>query len=140
MDFNDRGNTMDYDRNIKILYVEDSIIIRDMIESALMGLGYLNIQGADDGVEALELCDNDEFDFIITDINMPNMDGITLIENLRNRLNYISTPILVLTTERTVEMKAKGRQAGATAWMVKPFDQELLHLAILKTIAKVEED
>jgi len=131
---------MDYNRNIRILYVEDSMIIRDMIESSLLGLGYLNIQGAEDGIEALELCDNDEFDFIITDINMPNMDGITLIENLRNRLNYISIPILVLTTERTIEMKTRGKQAGATAWMVKPFDQELLHSAILKTIAKVEEE
>ena len=131
---------MDYNRNIRILYVDDSITIRDMVESALLGLGYLNIQSADDGVEALELCDSEEFDFIITDINMPNMDGIRLIENLRNRLNYISIPILVLTTERTVEMKAKGKQAGATSWMVKPFDQELLHSAILKTIEKVEEE
>jgi two-component system chemotaxis response regulator CheY len=111
-----------------------------MVESALLGLGYLNIQSADDGVEALELCDSDEFDFIITDINMPNMDGITLIEHLRNRLDYMSTPILVLTTERTVEMKTKGKQAGATAWMVKPFDQDLLHRAILETIKKVEEE
>ena len=131
---------MDYDRNIRILYVDDSVTIRDMVESALLELGYLNIQSADDGVEALELCDNDEFDFIITDINMPNMDGITLIENLRNRLDYISTPILVLTTERTNEMKAKGKQVGATSWMVKPFDKELLHSAILQTIAKVEEE
>jgi two-component system chemotaxis response regulator CheY len=131
---------MDYNRNIRILYVDDSMTIRDMVESSLLSLGYLNIQGAEDGVEALELCDADEFDFIITDVNMPNMDGITLIEHLRNRLNYISTPILVLTTERTNEMKAKGKQAGATAWMVKPFNQELLHRAILSTIAKSEED
>ena len=131
---------MDYNRDIRILYVDDSITIRDMVESALLGLGYLNIQGAEDGVEALELCDSDEFDFIITDINMPNMDGITLIQNLRDRLNYASIPILVLTTERTIEMKTKGREAGATAWMVKPFDQELLHMAILETIKKVEEE
>jgi len=131
---------MDYNRNIRILYVDDSMTIRDMVESSLIGLGYLNIQSAEDGVEALQLCDEDEFDFILTDVNMPNMDGITLIEHLRNRLNYMSTPILVLTTERTVEMKAKGKQAGATAWMVKPFNQELLHRAILSTIAKSEED
>jgi two-component system chemotaxis response regulator CheY len=131
---------MDYDRNINILYVDDSITIRDMVESTLMELGYLNMQGAEDGVEALELCDSDEFDFIITDINMPNMDGITLIENLRNRLDYASTPILVLTTERTIEMKTRGKQAGATAWMVKPFNKELLHMAILETIKKVEEE
>ncbi len=129
---------MDYNRNIKILYVDDSKTIRDLVESALLDIGYLNIQGAEDGVEALEVCDNseDEFDFIITDINMPNMDGIEFIYNLRNRLDYMSTPIMVLSTEWSKEMKQKGKDAGATSWIVKPFDKELLHKAILDTIKK----
>jgi two-component system chemotaxis response regulator CheY len=128
----------DYDRKIKILYVDDSSTIRDMVESALLGLGYLNIQAAEDGVEALALSEQEEYDLIITDINMPNMDGITFIKKLRNRLDYMSTPILVLTTEKTQEMKDKGRSVGATAWMVKPFNEKLLHKAILETIEKVE--
>ncbi len=132
-------NITDYNRDIKILFVDDSSTIREMVESALYGLGYMNIQSADDGVEALALTVEEEYDLIITDINMPNMDGITLIQNLRNTLDYMSTPILVLTTERTAEMKKKGREAGATSWMVKPFDQELLHRAILETIKKAND-
>jgi len=130
-------NIADYDRSIKILFVDDSSTIREMVESALIGLGYMNIQSADDGVEALSLSMEEEYDLVITDINMPHMDGITLIEKLRNTLDYISTPILVLTTERTEAMKKKGREAGATAWMVKPFNESLLHKAMLETIAKV---
>ena len=128
---------IDYNRNIKILYVDDSRLIRDMVESALIEYGYLNIQSADDGVEALELSEQEDYDFIITDINMPNMDGLELIRNLRNKLDYISTPILVLTTERSKEMKRKGKEVGATSWMVKPFNAKLLHTAILETIKKV---
>lgn len=133
-------NIKDYDRSIKILFVDDSSTIREMVESALLGLGYMNIQSADDGVEALALSNEEEYDFVITDINMPHMDGITLIEKLRNKLDYMSIPILVLTTERTEAMKQKGRDVGATAWMVKPFNEKLLHKAILETIAKVNEN
>jgi len=133
---------MDYNRNIRILFVDDSLVIRELVESALLELGYLNIESADDGIDALRVCDEaeDEFDFIITDINMPNMDGITLIHELRNRMDYMVTPIMVLSTEWSDEMKQKGKQAGATSWIVKPFDRELLHKAILETIQRVEED
>lgn len=130
---------MDYDRNIKILYVDDSSTIREMVESSLIELGYMNIQGADDGDEALALTKEDEYDFIITDINMPRMDGITLIQKLRETLDYASTPIMVLTTEWSLEMKQKGREVGATSWIVKPFDTELLHTAILETIKKAND-
>ena len=109
-----------------------------MVESSLIELGYLNIQSADDGVEALELTKLEEYDFIITDVNMPNMDGLELISHLRNTLDYMTIPILVLTTERSKEMKQKGREVGATSWMVKPFDTKLLHHAILETVKKVE--
>ena len=132
---------MDYDRGIRILFVDDSQTILDMVESSLLELGYLNIESATDGVEALEVCDNaeDEFDFIITDINMPNMDGITLIKHLRNRVDYMSTPIMVLSTEWSKEMKQKGKDAGATSWIVKPFDKELIHKGIIETIKRVNE-
>jgi len=128
---------MSFDSSIKILYVDDSLVIRDMVASSLMQIGYMQIESAEDGVEALALCNEEEYDFIITDINMPNMDGIELIRNLRDKLNYISTPIMVLTTEWSQEMKKKGKEAGATSWIVKPFNTELLERAIEDTLNKV---
>ena len=65
----------------------------------------------------------DEFEFFIIDINMPRMDGFELIENLRNMFNYMSTPIMVLTTKRSKDMKKKGKDVGATSWIVKPFER-----------------
>lgn len=130
---------MDFNRNIKILYVDDSSTIREMVESALIEIGYMNIQAAEDGVEALALSVEEDFDFIITDINMPNMDGIELIQRLRDTLDYMSTPIMVLTTEWSAKMKAKGKQVGATSWIVKPFDTNLLHRAIIETLEKVKD-
>lgn len=130
---------MDFDRSIKILFVDDSSTIREMVESSLLEIGYMNIQGAEDGVEALELTIDEEYDFVITDINMPNMDGIEFIQKLRDKLDYVATPIMVLTTEWSQEMKEQGRQAGATSWIVKPFDTKLLHQAILDTIKKAQE-
>eukprot|EP01156_Anaeramoeba_ignava_P013872 Anaeramoba_ignava/a607699_252.p7 GENE.a607699_252~~a607699_252.p7 ORF type:complete len:134 (+),score=10.64 a607699_252:4014-4415(+) len=129
------------DKYIRILYVDDSQTVRDMIESLLLELGYLNIQGAEDGVDALDIIEHaeEEFDFIITDINMPNMDGITLIRKLRSKLDYASTPIMVLSTEWSNEMKQMGKDAGATSWIVKPFDLELINYGITETIKKVNE-
>ncbi|MEA3314457.1 MAG: response regulator [Campylobacterota bacterium] len=131
---------MSYNEKLNILFVDDSSVIRDMVESSLIELGYMHIQSADDGVEALALSSQDEYDFIITDINMPNMDGIELISRLRNSLDYMSTPIMVLTTEWSQEMKEKGREVGATSWIVKPFNTELLGKAIIETIERVEKD
>ena len=130
---------MDFDRNIKILYVDDSSTIREMVESSLIEIGYINIQGAEDGIEALDLSKEEEYDLIITDINMPNMDGITLIQKLRDTLDYMSTPIMVLSTEWSREMKEQGRQAGATSWIVKPFDTKLLRRAITETLEKAND-
>jgi two-component system chemotaxis response regulator CheY len=126
--------------NLKLLYVDDSQTILDMLSSSLLELGYLDTKSAEDGAEALAMCEEEEFDFIITDINMPNMNGFEFIEAIRNKYNYMSTPILVLTTESSNEMKQKGYQVGATSWMVKPFTTELLGDSIVKTINKVEED
>ena len=74
-----------------------------------------------------------KFDLVITDVNMPNMDGITLVRELRNRASYKYVPLLVLTTEATTERKQQGKAAGATGWLVKPFNPERL----LATVAKV---
>jgi len=130
---------IDVDKNIKILFVDDSSVIRDMVESSLLQLGYMDIESAEDGVEALELANQEEYDFIITDINMPNMDGLELIRNLRDKLAYASIPIMVLTTEWSESMKQKGKEVGATSWIVKPFDTELLGKAIIETIQKAKE-
>jgi two-component system chemotaxis response regulator CheY len=130
------------DKNISILYVDDSQTVRDMVESLLLELGYLNIQGAEDGIDALEKIDEteEEFDLIITDINMPNMDGITFIRELRSKLDYAATPIMVLSTEWSDEMKQKGKDAGATSWIVKPFDLELINHGITETLKKANEN
>jgi len=130
---------MEFDSSLKILYVDDSTVIRDMVESALIEIGYMNIDGAVDGIDALEKSEQEEYDFIIADINMPRMDGITMIKELRKKLDYISTPIMVLSTEWSKEMKEKGKEAGATSWIVKPFDTELLRKAIAETLDRVNE-
>lgn len=130
---------MEDNKNIRILYVDDSSTVRDMVEGCLLELGYFNIQAAEDGVEALALAQEEEYEFIITDINMPNMDGIELIQKLRETFTYAITPIMVLSTEWTDEMKQRGKEAGATSWIVKPFDKELIHRGIRETIEKVNE-
>jgi len=130
---------MEDNKSIRILYVDDSSTVRDMVEGCLLELGYFNIQAAEDGLEALSLAQEEEYDFIITDINMPNMDGIEFIQNLRETFTYAVTPIMVLSTEWTDKMKKKGKDAGATSWIVKPFDKELIYRGIKETIAKVNE-
>ena len=105
----------------KLLIVDDSTMLRDMLNYALNEGGYTDVVEAVDGVDGLAKAKNTNFDLIITDVNMPNMDGLTLIGELRKIPQYLKTPILVLTTERSDEMKAKGKFAGATGWIVKPF-------------------
>ncbi|MFN6262641.1 MAG: response regulator [Chromatiaceae bacterium] len=112
-----------------ILIVDDSASVRQMVEVTLKSAGY-QITAAKDGQEAYELCQSKTFDFVLTDQNMPRMDGLTLIKSLRGLGSYRSVPIVVLTTEASDAMKAQGRAAGATGWMVKPFDPaKLLQIA-----------
>lgn len=108
-----------------ILVVDDSVSIRQMVETTLKSAGY-KVQTAADGQIALDMCQSQRFDFVLTDQNMPRMDGITLIKNLRTMASYRTTPIVVLTTEASDAMKAQGKAAGATGWMVKPFDPSKL--------------
>ncbi len=114
----------------KLLIVDDSTMLRDMLNYALNEGGYTDVVEAVDGVDGLEKAKIQTFDLIITDVNMPNMDGLTLIGELRKLSSYSSKPILVLTTERSDEMKAKGKAAGATGWIVKPFVPEQLLKAV----------
>ncbi len=112
-----------------ILIVDDSLSIRQMVEVTLKSEGY-QVTKAEDGQDALEHCQKNQYDFVLTDQNMPRMDGLTLIKSLRQLPDYKTTPIVVLTTEAGDAMKAQGRAAGATGWMVKPFDPtKLLQVA-----------
>lgn len=117
----------------KILTVDDSATIRQMVSHALRGAGYEVIE-AEDGVDGLAKAKSERVQLILTDQNMPRMDGLTLVQNLRALPDYKSAPILVLTTEAGDEMKARGRAAGATGWMVKPFDPQRLIDVVRKVI------
>ena len=114
----------------KLLIVDDSTMLRDMLNYALNEGGYTDVTEAVDGVDGLAKAKAANFDLIITDVNMPNMDGLTLISELRKVPLYSKKPILVLTTERSDEMKAKGTAAGATGWIVKPFVPDQLLKAV----------
>lgn len=104
-----------------ILAVDDSPSMRDMVRIALTGAGFEVTQAAD-GVEALELARKGSFDLVLSDVNMPRMNGIELIRALRAESSYRHTPILMLTTDGSSERKREGKEAGATGWIVKPFD------------------
>lgn len=117
----------------RILTVDDSATMRNMLRFALEKGGYEVIQ-ANDGQDGLNRLDAEGADVIITDVNMPVMDGLTMIREVRSRSIHKSTPILVLTTEASQAMKDKGRAAGATGWIVKPFDPDKL-LAVVRKVS-----
>ncbi len=115
-----------------VLAVDDSPSIRQMVSYTLESAGY-NVVVACDGDEALKIAKNTNMNLVITDVNMPNMDGITLVKKLRSLSDYKFKPILILTTESSMEKKMQGKSAGATGWIVKPFNPDLL----LTTLKKV---
>jgi two-component system chemotaxis response regulator CheY len=116
-----------------ILTVDDSPSIRLMMHLTLTGEGY-EVKQTSDGVEALEFARNHNADLVLTDINMPRMDGLTLIRELRMRPAYKTVPMLVLTTESTPDRKLLGKEAGATGWLVKPFNPQQLMATIARVI------
>ncbi len=113
------------------LVVDDSPTMRVMIKAVMDELGFECIS-AQDGEKAIKILGEKTVDIIITDINMPNMDGIELIKNLRNQKNSKFTPILVITTEGGIETKAQGKAVGASGWIVKPFQPDALKNAVIK--------
>jgi two-component system, chemotaxis family, chemotaxis protein CheY len=115
-----------------ILAVDDSASMRQMVRFTLEGAGYKVMQAAD-GVEALTIAKTSNADLVLTDVNMPRMDGLSLVRELRALANYKFVPMLVLTTESGNDTKLRGKEAGATGWIVKPFNPEQL----LATIARV---
>ena len=116
-----------------ILAVDDSASMRQMVSFTLKCAGY-NVVEAVDGQDALEKAATRDFDLVLTDQNMPRMDGIGLTKKLRDNPKFKVTPILILTTESSDQMKTAGRSAGATGWLVKPFDPAKLIEVIKKVI------
>ena len=116
-----------------ILAVDDSASMRQMVSFTLKNAGY-NVVEAVDGQDALEKSSSRDFDLVLTDQNMPRLDGIGLTKKLRDNPKFKTTPILILTTESSDQMKQAGRSAGATGWLVKPFDPTKLIEVIKKVV------
>jgi two-component system chemotaxis response regulator CheY len=118
----------------QILTVDDSASIRQMVSFTLTKAGYKVIEAVD-GKDGLEKAGRQPVDLIVTDLNMPVMDGIEMITNIRKLAGYGFTPILMLTTESQAEKKDAGRRAGATGWIVKPFNADQL-IAVVQKLVK----
>jgi two-component system chemotaxis response regulator CheY len=116
-----------------ILVVDDTRSMRKMVTAILSGAGY-QVSEAADGAEALTLAMVQQFDLVVTDHNMPIMDGVTLVGELRRLPHYDDVALLVLSTEVDPVLKQKGREAGATGWMAKPFDPQRMLDIVAKFI------
>ena len=116
----------------RILVVDDSTTMRQMVSFTLTDAGH-EVTEAADGASAVKEANARRFDLVITDVNMPGMNGIDLVRTLRALPDFKFIPMLVLTTEAGQEMKQRGREAGATGWIVKPFSPDVL-LATLKKV------
>ncbi len=117
----------------EILVVDDSASIRQVVTMTLQDAGYA-VTEAKDGVDALGILKGKKFNLIVSDVNMPNMDGISLLREIKKMDATKFTPVLMLTTESEESKKMEGKQAGAKAWLVKPFKPALLLSAIAKLI------
>ena len=116
-----------------ILAVDDSASMRQMVSFTLKSAGY-DVVDAVDGMDAWQKSQQRRFDLVLTDQNMPHLDGIGLTRKLRESTTFKTTPILILTTESSDQMKQAGRAAGATGWLVKPFDPAKLVEVVRKVI------
>lgn len=116
-----------------ILAVDDSASIRQMVSFTLKSAGYEVVEAVD-GMDGLEKAKSKSINLVLTDQNMPRMDGLSLIKSLRAMPQYAAVPILMLTTESSDAMKTQGRAAGATGWLVKPFDPQKLIEVVRKVI------
>ncbi|MCK4707016.1 MAG: response regulator [Gammaproteobacteria bacterium] len=118
-----------------ILAVDDMRSMRDLVKSVLEKRGH-TVTTQDDGQTALEFAQSNNVDLVISDINMPVMNGITLVESLRALSGYKNTPILMLTTEDAADKKNQAKAAGANGWIQKPFNPERLVNAVDRTLSK----
>ncbi|NTF44773.1 response regulator [Rhizobium rhizogenes] len=118
-----------------ILTVDDSASIRLTTRIALTNAGYA-VTEAVDGADGLGKMKAGSFDLIVTDLNMPNMDGLTMIRGLRQLPAYMGTPVIFLTTESDGDLKQQAKAAGATGWLTKPFDPETLIKIVRKVLGR----
>lgn len=117
-----------------ILIVDDSASMRQMVSFTLAGAGH-QVTEAPDGADALDIAKAGEaFDLVLSDVNMPKMDGISLVKELRTLPSFKFTPILMLTTESGTDKKTEGKSAGATGWIVKPFSPDQLVATVNKVL------
>jgi two-component system chemotaxis response regulator CheY len=117
----------------RVLAVDDSLTIRQLMRMTLSRAGYEVIE-AEDGAKGLQKASSETFDLVLSDINMPNMTGIEMLRSLRKLEKYKFTPIVLVTTESQPEKKAEGKAAGATGWIVKPFEPEQLLAVVTKVL------
>lgn len=118
----------------KILVVDDSESIREAIDMALTGAGY-QVHKAIDGLDGVKTLGDKSFDLVITDLNMPNMDGISLVQEIRKNDKTKFLPVLILTTESQNSKRMEARNAGATGWIVKPFVKDQL-IGVVKKVLR----
>lgn len=118
----------------KILTVDDSKVIRELVEAVLIENGH-EVTTADDGAQGLDASRNQQFDMILSDINMPIMTGISMVSKIRRLPGYEHVPIIMLTTESSDFKKDKAKNMGATGWLQKPFDPDRLMKAVNKLVS-----
>lgn len=116
-----------------VMVVDDSISLRQVVSIALRGAGYAVVEACD-GSDALKKLGSQRVNLVISDVNMPNMDGITFVKEVKKLPDYKFTPVIMLTTEAGEDKKAAGQAAGAKAWVVKPFKPEQMITAVAKLI------
>lgn len=117
-----------------VLIVDDSASLRQLVSMTLVGAGFQVLE-AQDGQDGLERLDGRKVHLIISDVNMPRMDGLTFLRELKKLANYKFTPVIMLTTEAGDDKKKEGQEAGARAWMVKPFNPTQMLAAVSKVLA-----
>ncbi|MGB6006909.1 MAG: chemotaxis response regulator CheY [Castellaniella sp.] len=124
-------------KTLKILVVDDFPTMRRIIKNLLKDLGYENVDEAEDGVQGLEKLRNGGFEFVVSDWNMPNMDGLTMLQNIRADPNLANLPVLMVTAEAKKENIIAAAQAGASGYVVKPFTAATLEEKLNKIFEKL---
>ncbi|MDR1889970.1 MAG: chemotaxis response regulator CheY [Zoogloeaceae bacterium] len=127
------------DPKLRILVVDDFSTMRRIVRNLLKELGFTNVDEAEDGAIALQKLNNESFDFVVTDWNMPNMDGLTLLQTVRSSPNLKHLPVLMVTAEAKKENIIAAAQAGASGYIVKPFTAATLAEKLNKIFEKMAQ-
>mgnify|MGYP001167365608 FL=1 len=127
-----------HDKNLKFLVVDDFSTMRRIVRNLLKELGFVNVDEAEDGAAALRKLQNGNFDFIVSDWNMPNMDGLTMLQNVRANEALRKIPVLMVTAEAKKENIVAAAQAGASGYIVKPFTAATLEEKLKKIFQNME--